>query len=38
MSDNNKYNETMLLPKTNFGMRGKLPTEEIKNDGILERY
>ena len=30
MSDNNKYNETMLLPKTDFGMRGKLPTEEIK--------
>ena len=30
MSDKNKYNETMLLPKTEFGMRGKLPTEEIK--------
>ena len=30
MSDNNKYNETMLLPKTEFGMRGKLPTEEPK--------
>ncbi len=29
MSDN-KYNETMLLPKTKFGMRGKLPSEEIK--------
>ena len=30
MSDKNKYNETMLLPKTEFGMRGKLPTEEPK--------
>ena len=30
MSDNNKYNLTMLLPKTDFGMRGKLPTEEVK--------
>ncbi|MAH88693.1 MAG: isoleucine--tRNA ligase [Pelagibacterales bacterium] len=30
MSDNNKYNGTMLLPKTDFGMRGKLPTEEVK--------
>ena len=30
MSEKNKFNETMLLPKTNFGMRGKLPTEEIK--------
>ena len=30
MSDKNKYNDTMLLPKTEFGMRGKLPTEEIK--------
>ncbi len=30
MSEKNKYNETILLPKTDFGMRGKLPTEEIK--------
>ena len=30
MSDKNKYNLTMLLPKTDFGMRGKLPTEEVK--------
>ena len=30
MSDNNKYNLTMLLPRTDFGMRGKLPTEEVK--------
>ncbi len=30
MSENNKYNESMLLPKTDFGMRGKLPTEELK--------
>ncbi len=30
MSNNNKYNLTMLLPKTDFGMRGKLPTEEVK--------
>ncbi len=30
MSENNKYNATMLLPKTDFGMRGKLPTEEVK--------
>ena len=32
MSDNNKYNLTMLLPKTDFGMRGKLPTEEVKTE------
>ena len=30
MSDNNKYNLTMLLPKTDCSMRGKLPTEEVK--------
>ena len=30
MSEKNIFNETMLLPKTDFGMRGKLPTEEIK--------
>ena len=30
MTEKNKFNETMLLPKTDFGMRGKLPTEEIK--------
>ena len=28
MSDNNKYN--LITSKTDFGMRGKLPTEEVK--------
>ena len=30
MTKNNKYNNTMLLPKTDFSMRGKLPIEEPK--------
>ena len=37
MSDNNKYNLTLLLPKTDFGMRGKLPTEEVKMMGFWNK-
>ena len=37
MTNNNKYNETMLLPKTDFGMRGRLPIEEPKTMEYWEK-
>ena len=37
MKEKNKYNETMLLPKTEFGMRGKLPEEEPKTMEYWEK-
>ena len=30
MSDKNKYNQTLFLPKTSFSMRAKLPEQEPK--------
>ena len=31
MKDKNKYNETIILPKTTFSMRANLPEQELRS-------
>ena len=35
MKDSKKYNDTLMLPKTNFEMRANLPEKELTNFKIL---